>query len=379
MIGVIADDITGAAELGAIGLRFGLRAELLLEGPIVHGADLICIESDSRSCPPAEAGRRAASAAERLRAAGAEWIYKKVDSVLRGQVLAEVEAIRKQLGAARVLLGPANPSLGRTLQGGRYFVRGTPLHETDFRLDPEFPRTVSEVSALLGPGDIRICRPGEPLPSRGVAVAEVGNGEEVMHWANRVAPDVLPAGAAEFFGALLSARGHSPGKAPAMPDPGSELFVCGSASESTRRFINASRNRGVPVFGLSRELACASEPAPVERDLLAREAATELTRHRRVVLALDLPPLDRKLGPAMAGRLAEVALAVLACAPAAQVFAEGGATAACLARRAGWHRLEVVHEYAQGVVGTLTPTQPSRRFALKPGSYAWPDQEPKEG
>ncbi len=32
MIGVIADDLTGAAELGAVGLRHGLQAEIIEAG-----------------------------------------------------------------------------------------------------------------------------------------------------------------------------------------------------------------------------------------------------------------------------------------------------------------------------------------------------------
>jgi len=377
MIGVIADDITGAAELGAIGLRYGLRAELLAGGPICAGADLVCLDTDSRSRDPEEAGSRAARAAHCLHSAGAEWIYKKVDSVLRGHVVAEAEAIRKQLGAARVVLAPANPGLGRTLRDGQYFIRGIPLHETDFQFDPEFPRNVADVAALLRAGEtseIRVRRVGETLPETGIAVAEVASAEDLRHWAARLDSFTLPAGAAEFFGAILGARGLSLAEfkpAPAI-EAGPELFVCGSTSQSTREFLTGARTQGVPVFGVPRELACADEPIPAELELLATRVAAELGRHRRVVLALDLPPIDRALGPRMAARLAETALAVLERVPAARVFAEGGATAAWLVRSAGWQRLEVVQELAPGVVATLVTGQSIRRFTLKPGSYAWP-------
>jgi len=377
MIGVVADDISGAAELGAMGLRFGLRAELLTAGPVSSGAELVCIDSDSRSCPPEEAGRRAALAAQQLRAAGAEWIYKKVDSVLRGQVVAEVRAIQQQLGAARTLLSPANPGLGRTVRGGQYFVRGSPLHETDFRFDPEFPREVSAVLELLADGgeaEVRMCRPGEPLPAVDIVVAEVANADDVRHWATRLDSATLPAGAAEFFGAILEARGLNRIQAPkaAPVETGPELFVCGSTSGSTRQFLATARSRGVPVLGLSRDLACSPEGDMAESERLANLIVRELGAHPRVVLALDLPPMGRAIGPRMAMRLAEVALAALAQVPNARVFAEGGATAACLVRCAGWQRLEVVREYAQGVVGTIAPGQPARRFTLKPGSYVWP-------
>ena len=86
MIAVIADDLTGAAELGAVGDRYGLNAEVVTgmllqddeperrsptrrdtsdlnrtesKSPApADNADLICIDTDSRSCPPEEARRQ---------------------------------------------------------------------------------------------------------------------------------------------------------------------------------------------------------------------------------------------------------------------------------------------------------------------------------
>src|SRR5882672_3582695 len=150
MIGVIADDLTGAAELGGIGLRYGLQAEVVLEGKCDREADLLCLDTDSRSCRANEAARRAAAAARKLRMAGAVWIYKKVDSVLRGNVLAEVSAIRQALGLHSALLVPANPGFGRVIRKGRYFVKGKPIDQTDFARDPEYPRRSSNVLKMLG-------------------------------------------------------------------------------------------------------------------------------------------------------------------------------------------------------------------------------------
>src|SRR6185369_13506559 len=143
MIGVIADDLTGAAELSGVGLRCGLRAEVTTDLQTRSAAELMCVNTDSRGCPPEEAGRRAAEAASKLTASRVEWIYKKVDSILRGHILVELEAMMNRLGLNRALLVPANPSLERVVHNGQYFVRGKPIHETDFRLDPEFPRSTS--------------------------------------------------------------------------------------------------------------------------------------------------------------------------------------------------------------------------------------------
>src|SRR5580765_6323598 len=150
MIGVIADDLTGASELGGIGLRHGLKAEVVLQGECKAKADLLCLDTDSRSCTAKEAARRAAVAARKLRKSGACWIYKKVDSVLRGNVLAEVRAIQKALGLRSTLLIPANPRFGRVIRDGKYFVKGKPIHQTDFARDPEYPRKSPNVLKMLG-------------------------------------------------------------------------------------------------------------------------------------------------------------------------------------------------------------------------------------
>ena len=196
MIGVIADDLTGAAELGAVGLRHGLRAEIVRSGEPSGRADLVCVDTDSRSCEPAAAAKRAAVAAKMLRAAGAAWIYKKVDSVLRGQVTAEVEAVMKQLELTRALLLPANPSLGRTIHDGQYFVQGKPIHKTEFARDPEYPRRSSQVVRLLAAPEsflLRVVNGDRSLVTGAIVIGEASTPADVRSWAEYCDATMLPA------------------------------------------------------------------------------------------------------------------------------------------------------------------------------------------
>src|SRR5690606_17625476 len=98
MIGVIADDLSGAAEIGAVGLRHGLSAEIVVGGQPSGHADIVCVDTDSRSRTSEEAAQRVTAAARLLKDAGADWIYKKVDSVLRGHVVVEIDALMAALG-----------------------------------------------------------------------------------------------------------------------------------------------------------------------------------------------------------------------------------------------------------------------------------------
>jgi uncharacterized protein YgbK (DUF1537 family) len=381
MIGVVADDLTGAAELGAIGHRYGLRAEVVLGGRPGLEADLVCIDTDSRSCPWEEAGIRAAAAARNLLAAGAKWIYKKVDSVLRGPILAELEALLRELCLPSALLVPANPEAGRTVYDGRYFISGKPVHETSFRLDPEYPRSSSVVSELLGAGKgkrLQVCRVGDPLPPAGIVVGEATSAADLQYWSRQWASSILPAGAAGFFAAMLQATGHqmeSPVRTSLGLRPERELFVCGSASQSTRDFIVDMRACGVPVFGLPASLAQGAAFTGAGRDGLAERVAVAWQSHRRVVLEIGLlPASDSTVARGLADRLADLAHAVLERGGGAHVYAEGGATAVALAQRMGWERLKVVHQLPPGAATLQVAGQSAFLFTVKPGSYAWPSE-----
>lgn len=85
---VIADDLTGAAELGGVAWRYGLTAEVHAVPGESRSAEVTAIDTDSRGCAGEEAARRVEQTIRGV--AGQSWVYKKVDSVLRGPVLAEL-------------------------------------------------------------------------------------------------------------------------------------------------------------------------------------------------------------------------------------------------------------------------------------------------
>jgi D-threonate/D-erythronate kinase len=388
MIGVIADDLTGAAELGAVGKRRGLKAEILLGYGIDAAAELVCIDTDSRSCAPAEAARRAATAADFLRKSGATFIYKKVDSVLRGQVRPEIEGILQALGLKLALLMPANPSLGRTIHGGQYSVRGQLLHETEFARDPENPRRTSDVLELLRPSSAVpafVRRSTEPLPAQGIIIGEIETTDDLRRWAERSrdgrssAPGPLLAGGAEFFNALLTEFGC--GSAASLMDnqranPSShELFVCGSTSESSRAFVQLARAQGTPVFSLPEPLAAGAPFTPAMVEANARKAIAAARSAPRVILNVGLPPVSEAgLAKRLAMHLAQVAERVLRETPVDDVYAEGGATALELVRRMAWTRLTVLRGLALGVATLDVGTSSGLRLTIKPGTYVWPEE-----
>jgi uncharacterized protein YgbK (DUF1537 family) len=147
MIVVIADDLTGAAELAGIGLRYNLDTELFMSsiqtGDVPISLFVVC--TDSRSMNKENARSVSDRVAKEVRSMAPDRVYKKIDSVFRGHVLDELKCEMKQLGLKRALIIGANPSLGRTIRDGKYFINGELISETDFGTDPEFAITDSFV------------------------------------------------------------------------------------------------------------------------------------------------------------------------------------------------------------------------------------------
>jgi D-threonate/D-erythronate kinase len=374
MIGVIADDLTGAAEIGAVGLRHGLRGEVVLSGEPSGKAELACLDTDSRSCAPSEAAERAAHGARILRHRRADWLYKKTDSVLRGNVTPELEAIVRELCLDGALLVPANPALGRTIVGGQYFVRGRLIHETEFAREPTHPRLSPNVRELVAaPATLPffVRRANEGLPERGIVIGEVSTSDDLRHWAALRKGRWLMAGGAEFFGALLKLPVSS---SQSEYQPGKELFVCGSASEATRNFVSSQAQEGVPVFSLPQEVVSGFELGVTALNWVVDQVVAALQSAQRVVLRVWVPPVrEVSLAEMLALELVRVAEAVLRRGQVRHVFAEGGATAVALARQMGWHRLQVLSELALGVVTLSTQDGSSLLFTVKPGTYLWPE------
>ncbi|HEX2851734.1 MAG TPA: four-carbon acid sugar kinase family protein [Opitutaceae bacterium] len=376
---VIADDLTGAAEIAAIGHRHGLTASIISEfRPPQHQADLLVFDTDSRLDPPE-------IAAEKVRALGGivaeiprAFLYKKTDSVLRGAVRAELDALAHSVDQTRVLLVPANPALGRTVQNGHYAINGVPLHTTAFGRDPHHPARTSAVAELLGNmGSLPLSvigREASPAPD-GISVGDATSTSDVAGWARCATanPDLMLAGAAEFFSALLHERGlhaHSIFPPPAMEEP--VLVISGTTSPAGVVLRQDANRARVPLLPIP--AAALREPAAAKTAIQEwiEVVQARLGSSGHAVAVIDGPVLnDHALAEAIRRAFADLARELVTHRKTAHLIVEGGATAAAITRTLGWRELQVVHEWAPGVV-SLRAGASGTMLTLKPGSYAWP-------
>lgn len=150
---VVADDFTGANDAGCGLAKYGARVNVLFDcqTPLDVGlSDAWVINTDSRAVEAEQAASRVRQAihhAEAVMETG--WVFKKIDSTLRGNLGAETEAALLACGKSLAIIAPAVPALGRTTVQGRCFINGTLLTETEFATDPKTPVAIACIQQRL--------------------------------------------------------------------------------------------------------------------------------------------------------------------------------------------------------------------------------------
>ena len=127
MIGLVADDLTGACDSAAPFLSEG-RVLVSIWPAFVPETSAAClaISTETRDGTAEEARDRSRQAVHLLLTAGASRIFRKVDSRLRGHLREEL-AGALDAWPGRCLLAPALPAEGRLTVGGRQLVDGAAL------------------------------------------------------------------------------------------------------------------------------------------------------------------------------------------------------------------------------------------------------------
>ncbi|MBP1137300.1 4-hydroxythreonine-4-phosphate dehydrogenase [Arthrobacter sp. PvP023] len=171
---VQADDFSGAAEVGYCFVEHGLSAQVLLGSAVLpgthdggapsagHVTDVVVTDTHSRGLPEAAAEALVAGAFSSPSASGADVAFKKIDSLWRGNIHAEVAALTG-LGFHAVVAG-ALPQLQRSVRDGKPVVAGTPLAETEL-WQAELSAPPADIPSLL--------RPEDPASVRSLDLAEV--------------------------------------------------------------------------------------------------------------------------------------------------------------------------------------------------------------
>jgi uncharacterized protein YgbK (DUF1537 family) len=366
MIAVIADDLTGAAELAGIGLRYGLSAELALTEQVDTKADLIIICTDSRSMTKAAAQRISGDVMKKIISLNPGLIYKKIDSVLRGHVLDELKIQLLVVGKRKALVVPANPSLGRTIKDGNYFIGEKPIAQTDFTNDPEFSITDSSVVRMINAkqGEVIVLKHTDPLPEQGIVIGEAMSAHEMTAWANKTGDSWLLAGAGDFFVSLLEKK-YSPRSQPVATIGSPHLYISGTAFDKRQAFIKETANQLGCVMYLP--------PGNPGDETWINKSINILKEQGKLIIAIDKEDMNQEGATALIIRnaMARATSEVVERAGIKELFIEGGSTAAAVLKELDIKHLVPLNELQRGVVRMNAKDM---YITVKPGSYELPEQ-----
>ncbi|MDH5912591.1 four-carbon acid sugar kinase family protein [Vibrio splendidus] len=156
LLGVIADDFTGATDIAGFLVENGMRTIQLNgipTGDFDAAADAVVISLKSRSCPVGEAITDSVTALKWLQSQGCQQFYFKYcstfDSTAEGNIGPVTDALLAELGESFTMVCPALPVNGRTVYNGHLFVFGELLSDSGMRNHPVTPMTDSSVVRMM--------------------------------------------------------------------------------------------------------------------------------------------------------------------------------------------------------------------------------------
>jgi beta-glucosidase len=396
-IGIVADDITGAGDIGGIFARHGHAVHICsgqLRAGMLDGqrADVVIVDTSSRCVSSQVARERVRAATRELLTWGAERFWKKTCSVFRGNVGPEFEAMLEVLGEGFGLAVAAYPENGRVTRNGIHYVHGRPLAESEFARDPLHPRMQSSLVKELEDGggrrvallDLEALRGGQAGKRIAHAradgfhylLADAESPADIAALARAAAGERVSLGSAGLAEAL--ARLWEP-TTPYLPlrdivlPRSPALIVAGSLMPQSRAQIAGWGNAIVlsAATALSGDPAALAALAPQARERLAggehvlvcSDGDAAAARRMGEQSGLDAAETSRRIAAALANLAAKV--------DPRRLIVLGGETSGAVCEALGIDHSIVLHEIEPGL--PLTMTADGRLLVLKSGSFGSPD------
>ena len=382
MITVIADDLTGAAEIAGICLRYDIDVSFGINAIPEKESTINIIATDTRSMTEDEAYEIHFHLAEEIISKTKNIIFKKCDSVMRGHVLSELIALLDTYEKDRVLLQPSNPKGHRCIKNASYLINDMPIKNTGFATDPDFPAKTSSVKRLLldrsSKKDIIEVFTGviDKINSKGIFIPDCDSMEALSKSVNLYHKDILAAGSAAFFEQFLIKMELATSKInqKAHHFISHYLLLSGSMHPKSIQFSKNLEKTNCPLVVFPEELLENKLDKAAVKDFINKIFGIYNNNNNKLVLRVSntIVRLD-KSALNLKSRLSLIAKKLIEASDINEVIVEGGATAYDLLDELHWKSFTPIAEFASGVVRMQYDINPQKHITIKPGSYEWPD------
>ena len=151
---IMADDFTGALDTGVQFSNYGVNtvvtSDLEFEfNETTDQIEVLVFNTETRYLNKYEAYEVIKKIAIKAKEENIQYIFKKVDSALRGNVASELKALSDVFEDVLIPFIPAYPEQGRFCHEGILLIDSIPVSESVFGKDPYEPVTESHIPSLL--------------------------------------------------------------------------------------------------------------------------------------------------------------------------------------------------------------------------------------
>jgi uncharacterized protein YgbK (DUF1537 family) len=407
VLGVIADDFTGATDIAGMLVKNGMRTIQTIgvpaKGTIPGDVDAVVVALKTRSIAARDAVAQSLEALRTLQAAGCVRFFFKYcstfDSTDAGNIGPVGDALIEALGARQAIYCPAFPENGRTIFFGHLFVGDVLLSDSAMRHHPLNPMTDARLVRVLArqtphkvglvplkqvqAGSATLRAALDKLATEGVrhVVVDAVADTDLGIIGEAVGDDLLVTGGSGVALGLPAAyrrRGLLAHKANADTLPrvdGAAAVLAGSCSAATLGQIAAFKG---PHLHLDADAICRGEP--VDAQALAW-AKGKLGNGPVLLSASDKPEavkaLQAKYGVEKSSQAIEKTMAALAkglvAAGVGHLVVAGGETSGAVVGALDVTALRIGPEIDPGVPWTASVGARPLLLALKSGNFGAPD------
>lgn len=368
---IIADDLTGAADAAAAYGPTHSSCVILDVDSAWPEADILSVNTESRYLSAEDAAAAVTAAVARALEQDRQ-VFKKIDSLLRGNVGTEIAAALAAVsdgpGTGLAIVAPAFPGTGRTTVGGTVHINGARNAQGSFDGDVAAALAAGGLSTELVGREVR--RTPEELATLLRDVRERGTDAVVL---DAVSDDDLMRVAAASdlldFPALLVGSGGLAGHI-APREEGQDvlhdharrvtrtLIVIGSYSGLARQQTEALVAAGAQHITLDHQA--------LEGPAVARKVAAAMMRTDVVLTPDPMGAVDKSQALVVAEALARATAAGVEHCEA--LVLTGGETATAVLKALGAGSFTVIGEIEPGVVMSLLP-EPLPLLVTKAGAF----------
>ena len=406
ILGVIADDFTGATDVASMLVRAGMRTVQVIgvpSGP-APDAEAVVVALKSRTAAPPLAVAESLAALRWLRAAGGRQFYFKYcstfDSTPQGNIGPVAEALMAELGADFTVACPAFPENGRTVFRGHLFVGDQLLSDSGMRHHPLTPMTDANLVRVLQAqcqGKVglaaheSVAQGADALRQRFAALRAESCRWAVVDAVDNEALRTLALACADLplltagSGLALGLPGVYQALGWLQPDAqaaqlasvgGRAAVVSGSCSLATHGQVAHWLQSGRPAFQVDVRALAAGRPI-VQQALSWAQAQGDVPVLVYATAAPDaVQAVQAELGVAQAGQLVEDCLASVAqglvAAGVRRLVVAGGETSGAVVQALGVQQLRIGPSIDPGVPWTQAEGRPLL-LALKSGNFGSTD------